>query len=54
MQLIAAVGCREFRFFFYNKCGFTPPDTSRDHCVTGGEGGNNVLHMIRIITFHIR
>jgi len=61
MQLIGAVGCREFRFFYSNKRGVTPPDTSRDYCVSvereqwpGGGGRNNVLHIIRIITVHIR
>jgi len=34
MQLIGAVGCREFRFFYSNKRGVTPPDTSRDYCVS--------------------
>jgi len=59
--LIAAVECREFRFFYSNKCGVTSPDTSRDYCVSTERGQwtrvgkrNNVLYIIRIITFQIR
>jgi len=56
-----AVGCREFRFFYSNKCEVTPPDTSRDYFMRTERGQwprggkrNNMLHIIRIITFQIR